>query len=142
MVWTVAILIVSALALVYGGRLERFVAIANMVAWIATMLVQNRLGWADPLIWVNPQWGVLAVDVSFGLLLLGLVAVCDRSWVICAAAFQLLGIVTHVAMILDEGFRAGTYLAGLIIWSYLVLLSLGVGTWIRWRERRAQVQPG
>ncbi len=137
--WTVAILLVSAYALWRGGVIERLVAVANLLAWFATMLVQNRLGWADPQTWVDPQWGVLAVDVAFGLLLLGLAMCRDRSWLICAAAFQLLGVVTHVAMILDDGFRARTYLTGLIIWSYLVLGSLGVGTWIRWRERQARL---
>lgn len=136
MVWTVAILLVSAFALVRGGPLERLVAVANLCAWIATMAVQDRLSWIDPSDWVDPQWGVLVVDVAFALLLIGLAVTRDRNWLLFAAAFQLLGVVTHLAMIVDDGFRARTYLTGLIIWSYLVLAALGVGTWLHELERR------
>lgn len=140
MVWTAAILLVSAFALWRGSAIERLVAIANMLAWITTMVVQDRLSWINPLSWVNPQWGVLIVDLAFAALLLTLAARKDRTWLLFAAAFQVLGVVTHVAMIVDDGFRAQTYLAGLIIWSYLVLASLGVGTWLNWSERRRRAQ--
>lgn len=137
MVWTAAILLVSAFALWRGGWVERLVALVNVAAWLATMTVQDRLGWIDPLNWVDPQWGVLAVDVAFALFLLGLATSKDRTWLLFAAAFQALGVVTHIAMMVDDGFRARTYLTGLIIWSYLVLASLGAGTWLEWRRRQA-----
>lgn len=136
MVWTVAILLISAFALWRGSAIERLVAIANILAWTTTMVVQDRLSWANPLSWVDPQWGVLTVDAAFAILLLMLAARKDRTWLLFAAAFQVLGVVTHVAMIVDDGFRAQTYLSGLIIWSYLVLASLGVGTWLNWSESR------
>lgn len=142
MVWTAAILLVSAFALWRGGAIERLVAVANVAAWITTMGVQDRLNWVNPLNWVDPQWGVLTVDVVFASLLLALAVLKDRNWLLFAAAFQVLGIVTHVAMIVDDGFRARTYLTGLIIWSYLVLASLGVGTWLYWSERRRSQRLG
>lgn len=136
MIWTIAILVVSAFALWRGGLVERLVAVANLLAWLATMAVQDRLAWMDPLTWVDPQWGVFGVDLLFGLLILGLAVSRPQTWLLFAAAFQTLGLVTHIAMFVDDGFRAKAYLSGLIIWSYLVLGALAAGTWLRVLEDR------
>ncbi len=140
MTWTIAILLVSAFALWRGGAVERLVAVANLIAWTSTMAVQDRLAWVDPLNWVDPQWGVFGVDLVFGLLILGLAVSRPQTWLLFAAAFQTLGLVTHIAMMVDDGFRAKAYLSGLIIWSYLVLAALGVGTWFEWRARSCQAR--
>ena len=96
-VWAVVMFAVSAFALWRGGRTERAVAVANIVAWIATIVVQNRHDW------LAPQWGVLAVDVLFLLLLLWFVVRSSRLWILPAAAFQLLAVVTHAAILADGG---------------------------------------
>jgi hypothetical protein len=132
-IWTVAIVVVSAFALWRGGTIERVVAVANLAAWFGTMLVQDRTHWFDP------QWSVLAVDVLFLLVLTGLALRTDRTWLLFAAAFQLLGVVTHFAIAVDGGFRARTYLLGLVIWSYLVLTSIAVGAWQSAVERGPRV---
>lgn len=134
-------MVVSAFALWRGGGVERLVAVANLAAWIATMAVQDRLAWIDPLTWVDPQWGVLAVDGVFALVLLYLAMTRSQSWLLFAAAFQILGVATHLAMLADDGFRAKAYLAGLIIWSYLVLAALAVGVWSHWRPTRPRLTP-
>ncbi len=121
-VWTAAIIGVSAFALRRGGRVERTVALANLGAWIASLLVENRSNWLDP------QWGVLIVDVSFLSILLYFALRERANWLLFAAAFQLLSVLTHVAILIDAGVHARAYIQGLIIWSYLVLLSLAVGT--------------
>lgn len=118
---------VSAYAWWRGGWVERVVAVANVLAWIATIAVQNRTNWVDP------QWGMFAVDVLFLALLLALVVRSTSTWIMPAAAFQLLAVVTHAAIIADEGVRARAYITALILWSYLVLISLAVGTHLRWR---------
>lgn len=140
--WTIAILLVSAFALWRGGAIERLVAVANLVAWIATMVVQDRLAWIDPLNWVNTQWGVFAVDALFASLLLYLAMTRPQTWLLFAAAFQIIGMAIHLAMLVDDGFRARVYLEGLIIWSYLVLAALGAGAWVHWSEvRRGRITP-
>ncbi|HEY9236436.1 MULTISPECIES: hypothetical protein [Phenylobacterium] len=126
-IWAVAMFVVSAYAVWRGGRVERLVAGANVVAWVLTVAVQNRQDW------LHPQWGVLAVDVAFLILLLGLVVRTTRGWVMPAAAFQLLAVVTHMAIMADKGVRAWAYLTALILWSYLVLISLAVGVYLQSR---------
>lgn len=130
-VWAVAMFAVSAFALWRGGRTERAVAVANIIAWLATIAAQNRHNWLDP------QWGMFAVDVGFLLLLLWFVVRSSRLWILPAAAFQLLAVVTHAAILADEGVRAWAYMTALILWSYMVLITLAVGTFAYWRRTSA-----
>ncbi len=121
---------VSAFALWRGGWPERTIAVLNVLASLASGVLQNR---GD---WISPQWADLIVDVTFLLVLLWLALRSDRYWPMWAAAFQLLGVVTYVARMAD--YRVGAlapFTAG-VIWSYLVLGSLAVGTWQCWRRRR------
>lgn len=132
-IWAVAMFAVSAYALWRGGRAERLVAGANILAWALTVVVQNRRDW------LHPQWGVLAVDIAFLALLLVLVVRTTRNWVMPAAAFQLLAVVTHAAIMADKGVRAWAYLTALILWSYMVLFSLAAGTYL---QSRISARPG
>lgn len=126
-IWAVAMLAVSTYAWWRGGWVERVVAVTNVMARLATIALQNRTNWVDP------QWSVFAVDVAFLGVLLGLVVRSQRTWILPAAAFQLLLVITHAAIIIDEGVRARAYITALILWSYLVLISLAVGAHLRWR---------
>lgn len=129
--WVVLMTAVSAFALWRGGTPERVVAIANLLAWAASNLVEDRQQ-----LFV-PQWGILAVDLSFLGVLLWFALRSNRAWPMWAAAFQLLGVVTHGAMTADRSVGGWAYITASIIWSYLVLVSLGVGTWLHWRRRTA-----
>jgi hypothetical protein len=132
-VWTLAIVLVSGFALWRGARAERVIALSNLGAWGASLLLENRHNWLDP------QWGVLLVDLAFLAVLLAFALRNAANWLLFAAAFQLLSVVTHMAIMVDGGVRARAYFQGLAIWSYLVLISLGVGVWVRWRQDQAGV---
>lgn len=122
-IWFVLMTLVSGAALWRGGAPEKRVAVANVAAWFLTPLTYD----------VNApglQWGVLGVDALFLGYLLFLALTTDRLWLLFATAFQLLGIVTHLAMAADSGVPALPYRWGLVIWSYLVLAALAVGTLI------------
>lgn len=128
--WIVLMLLVSGFALWRGRGPERAVALANLAAWILTPLAyRNSL--------MDPQWGVFIVDGMFMLLLVWFAVTTDRSWLLFAAAFQLLAVITHIAIAVDPGVRTLAYFRGLVIWSYLVLGALAVGAWNMHRERRA-----
>jgi hypothetical protein len=134
-IWTILMFSVSIFAFRQGGRPERIVAVVNVLAWAATPMMYR----AD---WWSAQWGMLGVDVLFFLGLAWLAVTTNRTWLLFAAAFQLLGVITHFAMVVDPGVRAGAYLRGLVIWSYMVLGSLGVGAWQCWRMRQVQAMAG
>lgn len=127
LVWLTCMTLVSGFALWRGGRPERLVSIANVAAWFLTPLAHQ---------WLDPNWGVFAVDLAFLAVLLWLALTTDRTWLLFAAAFQLLGVVIHVAIAVDRSVMALAYMRGVVIWSYLVLASLGVGTWLYARQRR------
>ena len=128
-IWTILMLAVSAFAWWRGGWPERTVAVANVVASLASGLAENRHDFIDP------QWGVMTIDVLFLAMLVWLVVRSDRRWPMFAAAFQLLAVVTHGAMMADPSVGGWAYITGYIIWGYLVLTSLGVGAWFVARDR-------
>jgi hypothetical protein len=128
-VWVASLLLVSAYALWRGGRPERIVAVANLIAYAATLAAEDTRDFFDP------QIGIMAVDIGFLALLLALALRSDRSWLLFAAAFQLLAVVIHVAIAAEAEVRSLAYFRGLIIWSYLVLASLAVGSWCEARNR-------
>lgn len=130
-VWVASLLGVSAFALWRGGAVERAVAVGNLAAYAATILFQDMRNFFDP------QIGIMGVDIVFLALLLALAAKTNRTWLLFAAAFQLLAVVIHVAIVADAGVRSLAYFRGLIIWSYLILVSMAVGTWLELRRRRA-----
>ncbi len=135
-IWAVAMFAVSAYAWWRGGWVERVVAVTNIMAWIATSAFQDRTNWVDP------QWAVFAVDVVFLGVLLVLVVKSTRTWIMPAAAFQLLLVVTHAAIIADPGVRARAYITALILWSYLVLITFAVGAHLHARvAARRLVRP-
>ncbi|HEX3699744.1 MAG TPA: hypothetical protein VHV27_03630 [Phenylobacterium sp.] len=116
-------------ALWKGGREERIVAVAFLLnTAVSYLLLDYRFS--------GTQWGEFAVDAAF-FLVLGAVALrSSRYWPIAAAAFQLLAVVTHAASVLDRHLGGWAYLTAGIIWTQMVTLSLAVGTYNRWRERR------
>jgi len=128
-VWAVYLAVIVAAALWRGGWAERTAAVAAVVANVASAALQDRTDWLDP------QWGVLAVDI----LLLGVLAWIalrsSRYWPLFATAFQLLGVITHVAMMVDRTVNPWAYITAGVIWSYLVMIPLAVGTWNCWRRR-------
>ncbi len=131
-IWTVLMLAVSGFALWRGGWPERLVAVANVLASLASGLAENRRDFIDP------QWGVMVIDVLFLALLFWLALRSDRHWPMWAAAFQLLAVVTHGAMMADPSVGGWAYITGYIIWGYMVLASLSVGTWFVARARLRQ----
>lgn len=132
--WNSALLAVTAFSLWKGGRPERIFAVAGFIASALTPLMPE-----SPIA-VDPKWGTLLIDGSLFLLLLGLAIWTDRTWLLFAAAFQLLQVVTHAAIMADSVIGTRAFMSGLIIWSYMVLRSQAVGTWFYWRERRLLTQ--
>ncbi len=134
-VWTVLMIGVTVFAFWRGGWPERTVAVGMIADSVASGILQDRHNWA------TTQWGDLAVDVAYLLLLVWVALKSDRLWPLWAAAFQLVGVVIYLARIVDMKVGALAPFTAVVIWSYLVLLSVVVGTWQRWRDRRPAPSP-
>lgn len=128
--WIAGNLLVCGYALWKGGGPERLTALASLVASRVSAVVEHFDNF------VSPQWGVFGVDLLFFAFLVVLALRTDRAWLLFAAAFQLLNLATHVAILTDPGLRARVYMTAIAIWSYLILASLAVGTWALQRARR------
>lgn len=126
--WRFALLLVSILSLWRGRTPERLAALSFVLATIGTSLAARRHDWEIP------QWGILAIDVTLLVILVTLTLRYDRVWLLFASAFQFLSVMIHLAFAADEGVMPLPYMRGLVIWSYLTLLALAIGSWQSGRQ--------
>jgi hypothetical protein len=119
---------VCALAIWKGDEDERVTGAVLAIADIATPFIKDHS-------WLGPQWGVFAIDGAFFALMLVIALRTRKYWPLAAAGFQLLGILTHAAVMVDKGVHAWAYVTAGVIWSYLILIALLMGTVNAWRAR-------
>lgn len=110
-----------------GGREEKIAGAALALAAFATPLLKDDR-------WLGPQWGVFAGDLAFLILIGGIAMRTRRWWPICAAGFQLLGVLTHTARLVDHSLGSWAYATAGVIWSYAVLAAVALGTYGAWRQ--------
>ncbi len=126
--WIAYVSAVSAAALWKGGPSERVGAGIIFGGWLASALV-----------WRLPQWTpaneVAVIDLVQFLGLTVLALRSPRYWPLFAAGFQLLTIITYWAHVLDPTLGGWVYLTAGILWGYLMVGALGVGTFNAWRNR-------
>lgn len=91
----IAVLITCLAAAWRGERPERLGAALIAVAWGLTDLAEQRHNWLEP------QYGILAVDFATFIGLATIAFVFRRAWAICAAAFQAVAVLTHLAFMID-----------------------------------------
>jgi hypothetical protein len=129
-----AMLVICGLALLVGRRLERWLAVATIVAWFLSAAVQNP----DR---VTVQWGIFTVDLVYLLILGGFCAFERRIWILFMTAFQLLVVLTHVAFIIDRTLMQWSFFSTYYLWSDAQLAAFAVGVaqaaWGRWKGRKA-----
>jgi hypothetical protein len=123
------VLLCVALAAILKGGLEERIVVAGLLANIAvTVLLRIPSGRAV-------QWAGFAADVLFLLLIVVVALRSAKFWPLAAAAFQLLATITHVAKFVDPNVNRWAYFTAIIIWTYALLIALGVGVWNSWRSR-------
>lgn len=122
LIGSVAVWAATGFAFWAGRRPERIGAVGMWLAWAGTVVVQNRTNWIDP------QYGIMAVDSALLGILVWVAFRSERRWPIFAGALHLLGVGAHIAMALDLRIESFAYLTTLAIWSYGVLLALVLGT--------------
>jgi hypothetical protein len=108
-------------ALWRGGGPERLASAGFLVAWGLTLLCSR-------LEHLMQRTGVLAVDAAVLVLLFALALRTRRKWTVWAAVFQLLNVATHAAVLFDRHIHNYAFASTLILWSFLVLGALVVGT--------------
>lgn len=128
-----AMLAICALALLVGRRLERWLAVATVAAWVISAAVQT----SDR---VGVQWGIFTVDIVYLLILVALCTFERRAWILFMTAFQLLVVLTHVAFMIDRTLMQWSFFSTYYLWSDAELVAFAIGVaqagWGRWKARR------
>ncbi|MDB5421081.1 MAG: hypothetical protein JWR59_1028 [Brevundimonas sp.] len=127
----VFVVLVCTFAFVKGDESERFAAGAYVLSWFASMLLQR-----DGELY-EVQWGVFAVDTVMLFVLGGLIWKSRKAWPVWAAACNLLIVMSHIVLMVDARPPMVAFITVVNLAGYGVLLSLAVGTFWAWQERRA-----
>ena len=117
-----------------GDWEERTTGFGMLMAWVVTLVMR------DPR-WIGPQWGAFIADGLLLALLVGIALRTLKFWPIFAAGFHLLAVLTHAARMIDAGMGAWAYATAAVIWAYLVIITLAVGTWNTWRDQPQTAGP-
>lgn len=112
---------------------ERVTAVALMLAWVASQMVNSHN-------FSQPQFGMLGVDVLLLVILVSLALLTGRRWLMAAAACHLLTVGDHLAMILDMRIRSYAYMTVMVIWGYAVILAMVLGTWVEAEPERRRLR--
>lgn len=121
-VWPTALMVVCALAVWRGRDDERLATAALLANWALSILVVRTGNEAT-------HWDVFIVDTALLGVYVWLALRSRRHWPLFAAGFQVLVVVTHLGRAADPTVSGWAYLTAGLIWSYLVLFTLGYGAW-------------
>jgi hypothetical protein len=130
-VGAVITVLVAAFAFWKGEEPEKIAAGAYGLGWFASMLVQD-----DGNLY-GIQWSMLAVDMVMLGVLGALVWKARRGWTVWATAMQLLVVMSHILTLVDVRPSASSFYFVINLAGYGVLLSIAIGTFWTWQERRA-----
>ncbi len=114
-----------------GDQPERIGAGAYLLAWMASLLIQDDSSMID---W---RFGVFAIDLVVAGVFAGLSWKADRGWSIWAAAFALLAVVSHLIRFFEDRASLFSFLTVQALASYGIVIAIIVGTFWAWQERRA-----
>lgn len=77
--------------------------------------------------WRGVNFGVLLVDLAVLIALVVLMLRTDKYWLIWITAFHVIGVLTHVAKLIDPVILPKAYSIGQGFWAYPMLIALVMG---------------
>ena len=126
----VFVVIVCAFAFLKGDETERYGGGAYVLGWFASLLVQS-----SDIYDTSPA--LFAVDAAMLGVLVALTWKSRRAWPTWASALQLLIVMSHIVIFVDVRPPANSFVTVINLAGYGVLLSLAIGTFWAWQDRRA-----
>lgn len=125
------IVLVVGFALVKGDETERIGGAAYALVIIAGVMTSDSSSFS------LSRWSAFALDVVLLATFLGLGWQSRRSWPIWAGAFQALIVTGHIMVLANLRPPGDAFAAVNNMANYALLISLAVGTFWAWQERRA-----
>jgi len=95
-----------------------------IIGSLLTLAVAQSFGTS----WTKVEVGIFAIDIIVLLAFIYLALKSDRFWPIWAAAFQLLAVIIHSAMIVAAPVTPWAFGTGAVFWAYPMLLALAIGS--------------
>ncbi|MCA1749585.1 MAG: hypothetical protein ABR601_11075, partial [Parasphingopyxis sp.] len=131
LVYNIVLVLCCGWALIGGGRPERIGAAmmfgGSMLSWAALAYFGSFFR--------SVEFGIMAIDIAMLIGLGAIAIVSDRYWPLWATGFHLIGLLTHGAILTGIEIAPLAYAHTLVLWSYLTLLSLALGTLAYVRRR-------
>jgi hypothetical protein len=107
---------------IWRGRDEERLATAAILAdWALATFVYRATQ--------ETQWGILLIDTAQFAVFLWIAMRSARFWPLPMSAFALLELITHLAHAADPTVTGWSYITAEIIWSYLLLFTVGYAAW-------------
>lgn len=125
------LVLVVGFALVKGDETERIGGAAYALVIIAGVMTSDNSSFS------LSRWSAFALDVVLLATFLGLGWQSRRSWPIWAGAFQALIVTGHIMVLANLRPPGDAFAAVNNMANYALLISLAVGTFWAWQERRA-----
>jgi hypothetical protein len=119
------LLIAPGIAIAWGGRPERCLAIAYWLDTVGSLLVTlDRLG----AIYQRPEWGVAAVDLVMLGYAIHVTIKANRWWPIWFTAMHLIGLIAHLARMIETSIAPIAYqvMAAYVAYPLWMMIIAGV----------------
>jgi hypothetical protein len=123
LIYLVILLSCCGYAIRFGGKSEVYGAAIMVVGSFLTPAV----GYLFDSRWTSTEFGVLLVDLGVLCLFLVLALRSDKFWPLWITAFQVIGVVTHLARFVDPGIIPRAYSIAQGFWAYPMLVALVIG---------------
>ncbi len=123
---------VAIFAFTKGDDPERLAMGTYLLGWLAGLLLQN-----DGQFYKNFQWPMFLLDCAMAGTFAFLIWQSRRAWLTWTLAIQLLVVMSHIVYLFDVRPPIAAFYTVLNLSSYGILLTIGIGTFWAWQERRA-----
>lgn len=118
-IYLVTLLLGCSYAFWNGGVTEKQGAGIMIAGSVLTALVGTG--------WHGVNFGVLLVDLTVLVALVLLTLRTDKYWLLWMTAFHVIGVLTHIAKLIDPGIVPRAYSIGQGFWAYPMLVALILG---------------
>jgi hypothetical protein len=130
-IFVILLIVTCGYAIWRGRRDERVVAIACLVATMATRFLVSPVS----IRYSNVELGLVLVDLAMLATFITIALHSQRFWPLWVAGLQLTTSMSHLLKAIDWQLLPKAYGAAVALWSYPILIILAVGTW-RSHQRR------
>lgn len=126
--YLVTLLVVCSYAYWNGGAIEKQGAGIMILGSILTAIMGTG--------WHGVNFGVLLVDLVVLAALMALMLRADKFWLLWMTAFHVIGVLTHIAKLVDPAILPRAYSIGQGFWAYPMLIALVLGVSEERRRRK------